>query len=358
MTRSSQQENIVAAAAPFADRFIGADNCFTLLRYAFALAIFCNHLCYSTGRPIFLCYGGVFVQGFFVISGFLTMNSYVRKDDWRDFALRRMRRILPGYVTAVLLCFLVGIVFTTLPLSEFFSNIATWRYLCANLVFMNFLQPTLPGVFDDHAMQAINSSLWTMKIEVLFYLSVPFVTWLIKRWKPTPVFALITVLSWIWFAVMEYLYKTTGRELFYTLNHQIMGELQFFYFPVLLLWHREWVKRHERLLTAVAVVLLVLSYTWWRDAAVLNFYTLSILILMAAYRLEPIVHARRWKDVSYEFFLLRFPLLQVCVELLPTVSLSVLAAVSLPALVVASLLLNWWCKRVSRLFLFSDSNFR
>ena len=178
MTRSSQQENIVAAAAPFADRFIGADNCFTLLRYAFALAIFCNHLCYSTGRPIFLCYGGVFVQGFFVISGFLTMNSYVRKDDWRDFALRRMRRILPGYVTAVLLCFLVGIVFTTLPLSEFFSNIATWRYLCANLVFMNFLQPTLPGVFDDHAMQAINSSLWTMKIEVLFYLSVPFVTWL------------------------------------------------------------------------------------------------------------------------------------------------------------------------------------
>ena len=349
MTTPLPHNPVQNSPAPFADRFVGADNCFTLLRYAFALAIFCNHLCYTSGRDIFLCYGGIFVQGFFVMSGFLTMNSYVRKDDWRDFALRRVRRILPGYVTAVLLCFAIGIGFTTLPLSDFFSQAATWKYLGANLVFLNFLQPTLPGVFDDHALAAMNSSLWTMKIEVLFYVSVPFVVWLMKRWRPTWVLALITALSWVWFATMEYLYKTTGREIFYTLNHQIMGELQFFYFPVLLWWHRDWVRRHERVLTAVAVVLLVLSYSWWRDAAVLNFYTLSVLILVVAYRLERFVHARRWKDVSYEFFLLRFPLLQVCVELMPTASLGLLAAVSLPALIVASLLLNVWCKHIARL---------
>lgn len=348
MAALSQQYSPSLAAAPFADRFISADNCFTLLRYAFALAIFCNHMCYVSGRDIFLCYGGVFVQGFFVMSGFLTMNSYVRQDDWHDYALRRMRRILPGYISAVLICFVLGTIFTTLPLADFFSHADTWKYLVANLAFLNFLQPSLPGVFEDHALIVMNSSLWTMKIEVLFYVSVPFVVWMMKRWRPTWVLTIITLLSWIWFTVMEYLFKTTDKEIYYTLNHQIMGELQFFYFPVLLWWRRDWVRRHERVLCTVAVVQLVLSYSWWRDASLLNFYTLSVLILIVAYRLEPIVHARRWKDVSYEFFLLRFPLLQVCVELMPTVSLGVLAAVSLPILIVSSILLNVWCKIVSK----------
>lgn len=337
-----------AALTPFADKYVGADNCFTLLRYAFAFCIFCNHLCYVQGLPIFLCYGGVFVQCFFVISGFLTMNSYVRRDDWRDFAVRRARRLLPAYVTTVLLCFVTGIVFTTLPLRDFFTTAATWKYLGANLVFLNFLQPTLPGVFDDHAMQAMNGSLWTMKIEVLFYISVPLVTWLIKRWRPNVVFLTITLLSWLWFAATHVLFQLTDSQLFYALNHQIFGELQFFYFPILLLWNRQWVRRHTGVLCSVAAVLLFLSYTWVPDAALFNFFTLPVLILTVAYRLEPFIHARRWKDVSYEFFLLRFPTLQVVVELLPGVGMAVVAAVSFPAIVLGSLLLNVWCKWLTK----------
>lgn len=336
------------ATAPFADRHVAADNCFTLIRYVLALCIFCNHLCYASGRDIFLCYGGIFVECFFVISGYLTMNSYVRRDDWRDFAHRRMRRILPGYVSTVFICFAIGIVFTTLPLSDFFSRAETWRYLGSNLLFLNFLQPTLPGLWDHHAMPTVNSSLWTMKIEVLFYLSVPLVTWAIKRWKPALVFGLITFFSWMWYTTTHYIFTTTGQHMYYTLNHQIMGELQFFYFPVLLLWYRDWFVRHERVLTVAALALLVLSYTWLPQAAYFNFFTLSVLLLVVAYRLEAFVHARRWKDVSYEFYLLRFPTLQVCVELLPAVSLPVLAAVSLPVLFALSFVFNLWCKFVSK----------
>ena len=47
------------------------------------------------------------------------------------------------------------------------------RYLGWNLAFLNFMEPALPGVFEANRFTEINGALWTLKIEVMFYLVLP-----------------------------------------------------------------------------------------------------------------------------------------------------------------------------------------
>ena len=62
-------------------------------------------MCIASGNDIFLCESTVFVWGFFVISGLLTFNSYIKTPDLRLFVGKRIRRILPAYLTFVLMVF-------------------------------------------------------------------------------------------------------------------------------------------------------------------------------------------------------------------------------------------------------------
>lgn len=254
----------------------------------------------------------LFVNGFFIISGFLTFNSYIRRPDIKSFATKRVRRILPAYIFTVLFCFITGLTFTTLPAHSFLTDTATWRYLFFNLIFLNHFQPTLPGVFESNAMPFINSSLWTMKIEIAFYISVPIVYRLMKRYGKNSTLFSTVALSIAYYIATSELYKLTGKPIFDILNHQIPGEFSYFYFPVIMLVNRKWFSRHMRILFSASLLLLLLSYSIY-DLYYLSPLTLSIVILTFAYKAEPYIKAFRWKDITYEFYLLRFPILQILV---------------------------------------------
>lgn len=74
-----------------------------------------------------------------------------------------------------------GLVFASdLTPAQYFTDSGLIKYLAANLSFLNFLHPTLPGVFQgqEFVNPAVNGSLWTMKIEWALYLSVPLIYFL------------------------------------------------------------------------------------------------------------------------------------------------------------------------------------
>ena len=290
------------------------NNCFTLLRYVFALCIFCNHLCVCTGREIFLCNGIIFVFGFFAMSGFLNFNSYRRTPSPKAFAKKRFRRIYPAYALAVVFCFLVGACFTSLPLKDFLLHKEAWRYLFFNLIFLNYQQPTLPGLFEGNAMAAVNSSLWTMKVEVLFYLSVPVVHWLTERFGHNKTLISIIIASLAYNYLTEWAYLATGNPFYSTLNHQIIGNLAVFYTPVLMLYHMEWVRRHGQMLMWCALALLVPFFFRYEFHYLLPI-VLPVLVVTFAYECRWLLFTADWKDFSYEFYLFRFPVLQVLASL-------------------------------------------
>lgn len=71
-----------------------------------------------------------------------------------------------------MLCALSLWTVSSLGIGEYFSR--TWlKYVGFNLAFLNFVQQSLPGVFEGHKFDAVNGALWTLKIEVMFYAVVP-----------------------------------------------------------------------------------------------------------------------------------------------------------------------------------------
>lgn len=114
--------------------------------------------------------GGLGVQIFFTISGYLIYQSWSSDPAIGRFLLKRFLRIWPGLTAMVLLTILViGPLVTDISIHEYFSSSDTWRYARALKVFA--LGGPLPGVFDGLPQnRVVNASLWTLPVEVRWYL--------------------------------------------------------------------------------------------------------------------------------------------------------------------------------------------
>jgi peptidoglycan/LPS O-acetylase OafA/YrhL len=162
-------------------------NNFDTLRFCAALAVLWSHAFgLSMGRegvqvgsfdPIASLSGGQMTMGdiavatFFVISGYLVTQSFVRsRSIWR-FVKARILRVMPGFLLVLaLLGLVVGPLVTTSPLSEYFLSRDLYRYLL-NATLLDFYD-RLPGVFEDNPRPYVNGPLWTLRFEVECYLVV------------------------------------------------------------------------------------------------------------------------------------------------------------------------------------------
>lgn len=150
-------------------------NNFHLIRLVSALAVIYGHSYALTGQPgsdIFLRYvgykfiGGVAVNVFFVISGFLIAAS-LERSSIRRFVAARILRIYPALLVCVALCVLVlGPLLTTDP--SYWSNRETWRYFLRNGLLID-TEYHLPGVFLSLRDQGVNGSLWSLPVEIRLY---------------------------------------------------------------------------------------------------------------------------------------------------------------------------------------------
>lgn len=154
-------------------------NSFGVLRLLMALLVLISHsYLYAFGtdqaEPLTALTGHSLgehaVQGFFILSGILVAQSFDRSRSLIDFAAARMLRIFPGLVVCVLLTALVlGPVVSLLPLAEYFTGAELPAYLIKTLSLSTGNAP-LPGVFTGLPVAgSVNTSLWTLKYEVLCY---------------------------------------------------------------------------------------------------------------------------------------------------------------------------------------------
>jgi peptidoglycan/LPS O-acetylase OafA/YrhL len=171
LRRSTTQPSPIGTGA------VSRRNNFNLIRLAAALQVALlhasEHLRVPLGSigPLIELFPGVPV--FFFISGLMvTASAYSRP--LGDYAAHRFRRIFPALWVAFALTLLVLVAFSQIGPIESVEPIFWW-WVAAQLT---LFQAFNPEMFADFGVGVVNGSLWTIPVEIGFYVMLPALIWL------------------------------------------------------------------------------------------------------------------------------------------------------------------------------------
>lgn len=285
-----------------AEAWAGERNNFNLIRLLAAWLVVYGHAWAITGSAggdvvtwltRFKFAGGVAVDVFFVVSGFLITAS-LQRNSTRDYLASRALRILPALVVCVGLCvFVLGPLLTTSH--DYWRHADTWRYLWTNASLWSNAY-FLPGVFETLPNPAVNGSLWTLPIEARLYLALlaAGAAGLLAPRRYTPLWALALLAAYayaLWrHPLPDHLMNTTWCTAFF-----ITGTMF-------------WVNRERIALSGWAVLALLLLAaiargTPWFHLPYFALIAYGTLWLALAARLPVIRHT----DLSYGMYLYGWP---------------------------------------------------
>ncbi|MBP6759113.1 MAG: acyltransferase [Flavobacterium sp.] len=286
-------------------------NCFDFLRFFFAANIVLAHLCgLSQNKSLEILSSfsnsNIAVKGFFVISGFLVAKSYSNTPSLKEYFVKRAKRILPAYIVVLLLSVVVFSFFGTLNFSEYVTDINVYKYLGWNLVFLNFMHPCLPGLFENNIHCAVNGSLWTLKVEEGFYIVLPFIFYAIKKSrKPFLILGSLYVLSLLYWFVMDFYLNQP------LLAKQLPGYLAYFATGIFLFLNFEFVQQNKNKLLPLSVLLLIISYLFYFKIDFFYPAAFGTVIIIAAYSLPYFNNFGKYGDFTYGLYIYHFPIVQL-----------------------------------------------
>lgn len=297
---------------------IDRDNNMGLVRYILAFGVLIAHFNILCGANIpWIVTNYDRVGGFFAISGFLLISPILKGISFKEFAIRRVWRIVPSYLFVVLGFAIVLSLFSTYSFKEYFSSIGFWKYLCANLTFLNFLHPDLPGVFLGFENPAVNGALWTMKVEWQLTLSVPFIIFILRKYNCDlrKSIILILLVSLFYRITFYILYNLTEKDIYEILGRQFIGQSLYFYGGIFVYtFYNEFIKKKT-----LFIILSTIIYIIFRCVDYVPFYyqlihPFVITLLVISYSVIPGQWASiidRGHNISYEIYLCHFPIMQI-----------------------------------------------
>jgi peptidoglycan/LPS O-acetylase OafA/YrhL len=154
------------------------NNNFNFLRLLLALLVLLSHspelIDGDRHREILtnifhrISFGELAVDGFFLLSGYLIVQSWQRRPKLDIFLRKRFLRIYPGFIVATLIC-----VFLVIPLAVVPINFFTPVNFIIHLKEIILLSPpSSPPIFQGKPYPLLNGAMWTIAYEFRCYLLV------------------------------------------------------------------------------------------------------------------------------------------------------------------------------------------
>lgn len=290
-------------------------NNFDFLRLLFAVIVCVVHAKELSGFEALsgltsVLSSAVAVKAFFVVSGYLIFMSFDRSSSVWSYATKRIRRIYPAYFTVVMMCALGLFAVSSVGFEAYFSG-AWVKYLWANLVFLNFIKQDLPGVFEGNTWHVVNGALWTLKIEVLFYIAVPLIAYVLRRIGAFKGLIVIYVMSVAYQLLCIELAVKSGNQIYVELGRQLPGQLAYFCSGAFFYYFSGYVSSYRVRLLLVSLAALWLNAYFpvpWLEPFALG----TVVIFVATYRY--LGNFGKFGDFSYGFYILHFPIIQLAVQ--------------------------------------------
>ncbi|WP_418264322.1 acyltransferase family protein [Flavobacterium faecale] len=286
-------------------------NCFDFLRFFFAINILLCHLAeLSQNKSLFFLYNwtnaSYGVKGFFVISGFLVAKSYVNTVSLKKYFIKRAKRILPAYIVVILLATVFLAFFSVFIPSNYFSDIGLYKYLGWNFIFLNFMHPCLPGLFDSNLMCDVNGALWTIKVEEGFYLILPLIFYAIKKIKKAfVVLGCLYLFSILYWFVMDCYFNNP------LLAKQLPGYLSYFVIGILLFLKFDYVMLYKKKFFAWSILFVILAYFIRFKIELFYPAAFGTIVIISAYNFPFFNNFGKYGDFTYGIYIYHFPIIQV-----------------------------------------------
>lgn len=275
------------------------------------------------------------IRGFVIMSGYLVLKSLQRSTSINQYLWRRFLRIYPPLVVALLLCsFVMGPLFTTMPVSDYLRHEDTWLHPLYSLrIFMVKATPCLPGVFSNNPAQcAVNGSLWTIWVEEVFYIGL-IALWLVRK-KPQ-LMRWVLILSWIAFIVVLQLAKARWSDMAIPFSRSVQwdyfADLLVYFFSGCLMTLVSWKNtQRNRIILLTAVIVTVISCALG-VFPLLGYLLYPVIMVTAGEDCIPfLLKPFKWGNPSYGLYIYSYPLQQMLIQaVMPNASLLLMLSIPL-----------------------------
>ncbi|MCL4779481.1 MAG: acyltransferase [Gammaproteobacteria bacterium] len=357
MTESDAQSHSTADMRSIASHDLSPNN-FDLIRLVAAgqVALFHGLTHMAPSSPDEVAFGGLeLIPGvpvFFFVSGFLISRAFEQSRGIAVYARNRFLRLYPALFVCVIL--------STVMVAGlgFFSTISwTWielaGWLAAQLTFLQFYNPEMLRTFG---VGALNGSLWTISVEIQFYLFIPVLYAGLARLRDSRSRSLLLVVLIVCFIGINRWYIGNLRggeaEIFSKLlGVSLAPWLYMFLMGVLMQWHLDKVRAlvaGKFLGWVVIYIAACLVSEFVLDAPAGNsigpfLYLVLIMVILSAAYSDPVLSERalRRNDISYGLYIWHMPIINALLWLGWTRGwLSVVLALGLSVLLAV---LSWFC---------------
>ncbi len=254
------------------------------------------------------------VPAFFFVSGFLIYSSYLNSPGKRYFE-NRFLRLFPGLLLVTIGG--GGVIVFVQGWGSLLNHASTYFFWFLSQITLG--QAYNPELFRTVGVGVINGSLWTITTEILFYLSVPIIVWLEKRFRFSVV--VLIVISFVIYAVGpsvlgNVVYRDKSIFDVLALTPIVWGWM--FGFGIVAVKYYEHIKRQIKYMPVLLIPLVVMVY--WGDGVlfqpaggrlgIIYFTCYVALILWFAFCL-PVVMLPF--DISYGAYIWHMPVINLLV---------------------------------------------
>jgi peptidoglycan/LPS O-acetylase OafA/YrhL len=268
-------------------------------------------------RGIYSC-SHLGVATLFIISGYVITNSAFHSKSWKSFLWKRVLRLIPGLLIVLLFCaFILGPIVTSEPLYFYFSSKETYRFL--SFVFLYIQKYSLPGVFENNPISAINGSLWTLAYEFTLSILVMFgfLFGILKKRK-------LVLCLWILFLTFRiylgnmYFWYSYAAPFTLNLNMLYVFEWSFYFLSGMLVF----LYRDLNIIKLKMLIILFCSYILATSLKkkyilyILNYILVPYLVFYLSFIPGKLNSISQFGDFSYGIYIYAFPVQQTLIYFL------------------------------------------